>query len=88
MLFKCRVCDEKDKRINDLKIQMHYWRGLASSTAGSNIPTPTLLTDLALSNDSPNDIDIDTKILEAEQAAAVELQSVLAEREALLSGNY
>lgn len=50
MLFKCRVCEEKDKRIADLNNQIRFLRDqLVIDNSAENTPLPLLEADGILS---------------------------------------
>jgi hypothetical protein len=79
LMFKCKVCEEKDKRISDLHKQIEFLKQLASPS--SQIPLINYEANNVLNgagNDEPE--------LTAEEQ--VQLQKEKEERDALLSGNY
>lgn len=80
MIFKCRVCSEKDARIADLKAEIATLRELVLPRDPFKISPIALEADAVLtpSNDSP--IISDEEIQEAE-----EIQS---EATRLFAGNY
>lgn len=84
MFGKCQVCAEKDKRVASLEEQITFLRGLVHPTVdNSYIPQ---------ANAEANDIlDATTQPVRIESYAdsiVLLSQEELAERDALLSGNY
>jgi hypothetical protein len=71
-MFDCKVCNEKDKRIDDLLSQVSLLQRLV-------FPTP-------VSNTLPT-IDLDA-VGEESQPSPTEYEEIQAEADRILSGNY
>lgn len=75
-MFRCRVCQEKDARIADLKTQIAYLSRLATPD-NSGIPLVHLEADAILSGSQ--------EIIEVDQS---KVDETISERDRLLSGTY
>jgi hypothetical protein len=83
MLFKCKVCSEKDKRITELNSQIEFLRKMLGETAstGTN-PSPVSLEADGILSGQQHIIQIDEP---QEEATEEEIDD---EATRLLSGNY
>jgi len=73
-MFKCKVCEEKDKRLNDLKDEVKYLRSLLRSPVDMRASATANLEANAILNGVSEQIEVP--------------EEVLAERAALLDGTY
>lgn len=73
MFGKCKVCLEKDQRIEDLKREILYLRELANPKLNVHIPAISAEAD---------------KITSVSQDVPLEDDEILSERLRLLSGTY
>lgn len=80
-MFKCRVCEEKDKRVSDLKEQIEYLRNLLNPPTKKleYVEPVNLQQDMILEGGGQEEID---------PLNNIESPEVLAERAAMLSGTY
>ncbi len=81
-MFDCKVCKEKEKRIDELKEQISYFKNVLhpKDTRVTYIPPQNLEEDALLSGGLQEE-----SVLPQDQ---IESPEVLAEREAMLSGTY
>lgn len=83
-MFNCKVCEEKDKRLEDLREQISYLRNILnpprSNSKQNYIEQEDLQQDMILSGGGKEETE-----LESEPSDTPE---VLAERAAMLSGTY
>lgn len=75
MFGKCKACEEKDKRIADLKSQIDFLQLLSQPQEKIENKTVHLEANAILSGHQ-------------EQIISYEDEEVIAERERILSGNY
>lgn len=86
MFFSCKVCAEKDKRIEELHAQVKFLKSMLSSPSN-----PGDVTAYALEADgilSAQQHILDVEIPDSEQFVSREADNELSERDKLLSGNY
>ena len=81
MMFKCKVCVEKDKRISELKDQILHLRSLVYPI--NDAIGPTLVEEFPLDKSAKAD-----PVEEFQQQQLKEIEEVLQERDKLLSGQY
>ena len=83
-MFDCKVCKEKDKRIEDLKEQISYLRGVLNPPKSelklAHLEQQDLQEDMIMSGGGTEEVD--------PQLESSESPEVLAERAAMLSGTY
>lgn len=78
MFFKCKVCDEKDKRIQDLKVEIQFLQKVVS---GYTLP--------AHSNDVAREADaILSGTQDQLEPSPITDDELLAERNRILSGDF
>ncbi len=83
MMFKCSVCEEKDRRVEDLKEQISYLRNLLNPPVQAMPSLPEIQNiqqDMILDGGGTEEVNLPDTILETPE--------VLAERSAMLSGTY
>ena len=80
-MFKCKVCSEKDKRIQDLRDEIVNLRKLVfPANDPTHIPALSMELDSVLSGKED--------MIPLNRVQSEEFERAIAERDALLSGNY
>lgn len=81
-MFDCKVCPEKDNRIEDLKEQIQYLRAVLNPPISKLAPVESVNLQQDMILDGGGQEEIDPLVDPAESP------EVLAERSAMLSGTY
>jgi len=80
--FKCKVCEEKDRRIAELKDQIAHLRLLVYPVNDALAPTSDDVVPVQ------TELATDKDIEKFKEQQLLELDTVLRERDQLLSGQY
>lgn len=79
-LFSCKVCQEKDKRIAELKDQIAHLRLLVYPVNDALVPVED---DVVVAEATQ-----DPEVQQFQEQQLAELEEVMSERDRLLSGQY
>lgn len=88
MLFHCKVCQEKDSRIQDLKEQIAYLRTLTASPSISDQVTASYLEADGIMSGQQHILEVPSASERAEQGEERTAEDEQRERDRLLAANY
>lgn len=83
-MFKCKVCEEKDKRILDLKEEISHIRNILNPPVRQTLVRAELEMDNLLSGGNTETVKTSADIL----SEANELARLQKEQDLILTGNY
>lgn len=86
-LFRCKICDEKEKRIAELKDEIKFLRSL-QDTGNDVFNESPVVREAGAILDNRGEVLLAEASNEEQQEELEKFESALSERDRIISGNY